>query len=75
MNIMELIKDLGQLLLLSGGFLLFSAKQQLELENRKSGCQVGVRNQNDVFQVNCVGFGIPRTHSAPSQIKTNRMIP
>lgn len=30
MNIMKLIKDLGQLLLLSGRFLLFSAKKQLE---------------------------------------------
>lgn len=49
MNIMKLIKDVGQLLLLSGGFLLFSAEQQLELERRKSGCQVRVRNQNDLF--------------------------
>lgn len=49
MNIMKLIKDLGQLLLLGGGFLLFSAKQQLELERRKSGCQVRVRNLNDLF--------------------------
>lgn len=49
MNIMKLIKDLGQLLLLSHGFLLLSAKQKLELERRKSGLQVRVKNQNDLF--------------------------
>lgn len=60
MNIMKLIKDLGQLLLLSHGFLLFSAKQKLGLERRKSALQVRVWNQKDLFQVNSAcGFWHP----------------
>lgn len=49
MNIVKLIEDLGQLLLLSGRFLLFSAKSQLELERRKSASQKRVRNHNHLF--------------------------